>query len=170
MTINRRTFLKGLGVVASYVGISFVVPQPVFSAFLGPSLQARVAELKLKLVANISTSATVAQVRQALSDLNLQTKAQNRIIALANGDPETGVPSFNWRLKIIKSNFGVQVYPKLIITVDTTRTDEQLLGAINEYFNDLKGELRLMCNSFPNTFISSWHVHRIDGAADEREL
>ncbi len=168
--VTRRTFLKTTGAVSAFVAFNTVFP-PWALANIEPNSQpVRTAVLRLKIVAYLNTPGSPAQVRQALNDLQLRTKAENKIIALANGDPQTGVPDFDWKLNVDQGTNEIIVYPKLIITVDTTRTDQQLLNALNSYFEDVKSHLRALLVSFPGTSINHWHVHRADGDRDEVEL
>ena len=125
--------------------------------------------LKLKLVALLDTTATPAQVRNVLVNSGLQSKAENKITALAAADPQTGMPSFDWALGVMQVHTPnkMQAYPRLIVTVDTTRTPAQLLNALDDYFPEMKTQLRALATG--GTTIDGWHVHRSTGDFDEQE-
>ena len=125
-------------------------------------------DLKLKIVIYLKTPATSPQVRQVIVNSGLQAKAENKITALALGDIQTGVPVFEWSLYVSENVGGkITVDPRLGIEVDTTRSIQQLLNALEDYYDEMKTELRVLVPA--GTTIERWHPHRASGSVDEVE-
>ncbi len=126
--------------------------------------------LSLKLVVNINTAASVTQVRQSIVNSGLKDKIENKLTDLAAGDFQTGVPSFDFNLKVIQQGGGVvQVYPKMGFTVDTNRSQESLINAIAQYYDDLQTRFRMLVAGSPDTTILNWHHHKNGQSVNEVE-
>lgn len=63
----------------------------------------------------------------------------------------------------------LQVYPKLVIDLETTRTEEQIASALDDVYPALKARLRQMADADPQTTIVGWHFHLSTGPVDEVE-
>ncbi len=130
-----------------------------------------VLSLPLKLVVNLDTTTSVQQVRQSIINSGLQGQIEDKLTALAAADLQTDVPSFDFNLKVIQQDEGIiQVYPKMIITVDTTRSVEALVGAIADYYDELKTRFRALVAASPSTTIAGWHHHKNGQTISEVEL
>ncbi len=63
----------------------------------------------------------------------------------------------------------VQVYPKIVIDLETTRTEDQIADALNDVYPAFKNRLRQMADADPQTTIIGWHYHLSTGSVDEVE-
>ncbi len=128
---------------------------------------ASAVEVYPKLVALVATTRTEQQIRNRLS--SLQQEYKDRLQALADADPQTTITGFGYRLKVGMKDGLAEVYPKLVISLDTTRTEDQIRAALNDVFVDLKQAIRALVASDPRTSLVSWHYHLTTGSVDEDE-
>lgn len=63
----------------------------------------------------------------------------------------------------------VEVYPKIVIVLETTRTEQQIQNALDAVFSHFKDRIRQMVNADAQTTIVSWHYHLSTGPVDEVE-
>ena len=63
----------------------------------------------------------------------------------------------------------MQVYPKLVIDLETTRTEEQIEAALDAVYDVFKDRLRRLADADPQTTIVGWHYHLSVGSVDELE-
>lgn len=63
----------------------------------------------------------------------------------------------------------IQVYPKLVIDLETTRSLDQIHRALDDVYEDFKTRLRRMADADPQTTIVGWHFHLSTGPVDEIE-
>lgn len=63
----------------------------------------------------------------------------------------------------------IQVYPKLVIDLETTRSLDQIHRALDDVYEDFKTRLRQMADADPQTTIVGWHFHLSTGPVDEIE-
>lgn len=58
---------------------------------------------------------------------------------------------------------------KLVVIMDSTRTDRQLANALEPVFDELKDRVRARAAQDPQTSIVGWHIDRAAGSVDEPE-
>lgn len=122
----------------------------------------------LKLVVRLSTSRSEGQIRTRLAPLEQTYKG--RLQALLANDPQTTLVAWSYRLKVLVRPDGYgEVYPKLGLNLDTTRTREQIHNALEPIFDDLKADIRALVAGDSKTAITGWHIHRAAGCFDEGE-
>jgi hypothetical protein len=63
----------------------------------------------------------------------------------------------------------IQIYPKIVIDLDTTRTEKQIRVALNSLYPGFKQHIRDLVASDPQTTIVGWHYHLSTGSVDEAE-
>lgn len=122
-----------------------------------------IIETYAKLVVHLDTTRTKQQIRNALAPV--QQEYKTRIQQLIASDPQTTLVDWSYRLKVGRA----EVYPKLVLILDTTRTEDQIRSALDPVYQDLKQSIRNLIASDPQTSIVSWHVHLSTGSVDELE-
>lgn len=120
-----------------------------------------------KFVVVLDTPRSEAVIRSNMA--TLEQTYRDRIADAIAGDPQTTFTSATYRLKVAPRDGGWQVYPKLILTVDTTRTRQQVHQVLDGIFDDLKADIRALVQGDALTTIVSWHRHLSTGANDEDE-
>ena len=120
-----------------------------------------------KLVVRLITLRSEQQIRIRLAPLQQEYKV--RLQALAGADSQTAITGFEYRLKVAVRDDQAEVYPKLVIVLDTTRTEPQIRSALDDVYADLKQSVRSLVASDPQTSIVSWHAHLSTGSVDEAE-
>jgi hypothetical protein len=63
----------------------------------------------------------------------------------------------------------MQIYPKIVIDLETTRTEKQIRQALDDLYPDFKQRIRALVASDPKTTIVGWHYHLSTGSVDEDE-
>lgn len=121
-----------------------------------------------KMVVTLSTTRTENAIRNAMS--RVEQMYRDRILGAISADPQTSLVRARYRLDVKKYEDGTaQVYPKLHIVVDTTRTEEAVESALSVLYDSLKADIRTLVAASPQTSIITWHVHRDTGSVDEDE-
>ncbi len=68
----------------------------------------------------------------------------------------------------------ISVYPKIVITLDTTDNRIDIDAAFDAFYDDAKEKIRAIVAGLPNTSIPRgeevWHYHHSTGGRDEVEL
>lgn len=122
----------------------------------------------VKFVVSLVTPRSDAQLRAAVISVGTTTKA--KIDELLGTDSKTTRKPFKYRLKIGRqSATQVEIYPKLLLTVETVRSDLVVKVRVSSLFDYLKTQFRTLVASDPLTSIVSYHVHRVGGSTDEAE-
>ena len=129
-------------------------------------------DLNLKFVIILQTTRSESQIRAALADYYDEARA--RLQALADADPQTTIMNWDYALNIdgienVSWPNIMQVYPKLLLELDTTRTFEQILGAMESFYADARDVIRGLVAGDPQTAIRFWHYHLLVGSADHNE-
>ncbi len=139
---------------------------------------ARQLSVYLKIVATLSIrdNITEGQIRGFLADArpDLETKLANLV---ANAPPAAEAVLDDTQVKLKVSSVGPglwTIYPKLALTVTVADgiTEAQVLGYLEDYWDQFKTVLRVLIGSAPagaNAQITEWHVHRLTGSVDEVE-
>ncbi len=166
--LSRRSFLKATGALGLLLPVNRILR--VDRILDTPPVIPRPFNLYIKVVGIISTPAMASQIQQALLNSGLRPQLENKLLQLAATDVETSITAFEWRLKVIQADGEVSVYPKLVISGLTTRSNDQLLGSLDSYIVEVKTRLRSLASSFPATSITRWHYHLSTGSVDEVEL
>ena len=60
-------------------------------------------------------------------------------------------------------------YPKLVVDLRTTRSEEEIKEVFDSYYDDAKDRIRTLFASDPETLIERWHYHHSTGSRDEVE-
>ena len=63
----------------------------------------------------------------------------------------------------------IQVYPKIVIDLETTRSEAAIRNALDDFFATAKTKIRAIVDADPNTTIIGWHYHLSTGSVDEVE-
>ena len=115
-----------------------------------------IQEFYLKAVVTIETTRTNAQIRTRLAALrpDIDEWLQDK----ADGDTQTTLVNTEYRLKISERE-PKEIYPKIVITVDSTRTKHQLIAGLDDYAALIKGLIRPIVRADPRTSILRWHIH-----------
>ena len=124
-----------------------------------------IVEGYVKLVVRLDTSRTEGQIRIRMAAL--EQTCRDRLQAVIASDPQTTLDAWSYRLRIaVRGGYG-EVYPKLVWTLDTTRTARQIRDVLEPLFDVLKADIRALVATDPQTAIVGWHVHRAHGCFDE---
>ena len=139
---------------------------------------ARQFSFYLKIVATLSirNNITESQIRGFLADArpDLETKLATLV---GNAPPvaEAVLDDTRFNLRVNSTGPGLwTIYPKILlkVTVADGITEAQVLGYLEDYWDQFKTVLRALIGSTPagaNAQITEWHVHRLTGSVDEVE-
>lgn len=63
----------------------------------------------------------------------------------------------------------MEIYPKIVITLDTTRTEAQIRSALDDVYPAFKTRLRQMADEDAETTIVAWDYHLSTGHQHDLE-
>jgi hypothetical protein len=101
--------------------------------------------------------------------LGIQATMKGKVDELLSTDDKTQRRPFEYRLKLARKGTLVQLYPDLILTVDTVRSNSVVRIRVLGLAAFLKTAFREAVAADPQTSIKSWHIHGALGVTDELE-
>ena len=63
----------------------------------------------------------------------------------------------------------LEIYPKIVILLETTRSEDVIRAALDDFYGAAKTKIRSLVASDPQTSIISWHFHLSTGSVEELE-